>query len=107
MCTQCTLPERNMLYDVYRSAIWHAILDNFRPVSVWGTDLLIFYVVTGGSFGEAWTPYSWLQLFGMLVREGGRGKKGGGASTNLLKARSVIANDGILRNSFPDFCRDC
>ncbi|CAN0427748.1 unnamed protein product, partial [Ascophyllum nodosum] len=59
----------------YLSAIWHAILDNFRPVSVWGTDLLIFYVITGGSFGEAWTPYSWLQLFGMLVREGGRGEK--------------------------------
>ncbi|CAM9398506.1 unnamed protein product, partial [Phaeothamnion confervicola] len=49
----------------YLSAIWHAILDNFRPISVWGTDLLIFYVFTNGSFGESWTPLSWLQLAGM------------------------------------------
>ena len=95
-----------MMHDVYRSAIWHTILYNFRPVSVWGTDLLIFYVITGGSFGEAWTPYSWLQLFGTLVREGGRGEKDGGASSNLLNARSNNANDGIC-NSFPDFRRDC
>jgi hypothetical protein len=61
-----------MVYDVYRSATWHAILDNFRPVSVWVADLFIFYVITDGSFGEAWTAYSWLQLFGMLVRDGGR-----------------------------------
>ncbi|CAM9136661.1 unnamed protein product [Chrysoparadoxa australica] len=51
----------------YLSAIWHAILDNFRPVSVWGTDLIIFYVFTKGGFGEAWTSTSWLQLAGMMV----------------------------------------
>ncbi|KAG5178524.1 hypothetical protein JKP88DRAFT_269098 [Tribonema minus] len=51
----------------YLSAIWHAILDNFRPVSVWGTDLAIFYIFTAGAFGEAWTRYSWLQAVGMLV----------------------------------------
>lgn len=51
----------------YLSSIWHAILDNFRPVSVWGTDLLIYYVFTHGQFGEAWTPYSWLQFSGMCI----------------------------------------
>lgn len=49
------------------NSIWHAILDNFRPISVWGTDLLIFYVFTNGNFGEAWTAWSWLQLGGMLL----------------------------------------
>lgn len=56
--------SRHCLY----SAIWHAILDNFRPVSVWGTDLVIFYFITNGTFGEAWTHYSWLQFSGMMVR---------------------------------------
>jgi hypothetical protein len=28
------------------SAIWHAILDNFRPIAVWGADLLLFYYIT-------------------------------------------------------------
>ena len=51
----------------FLSSIWHAILDNFRPVSVWGTDLLLFYVFTGGRFGEVWTEWSWLQLGGMMV----------------------------------------
>ena len=49
------------------SSVWHAILDCFRPVSVWGTDLLIFYAITNGTFGEAWTNWSYLQLTGMLL----------------------------------------
>ncbi|CCI42625.1 unnamed protein product [Albugo candida] len=49
------------------NSIWHAILDNFRPITVWGTDLLLFYSFTNGFFGEAWTTWSWLQLFGMMV----------------------------------------
>merc|ERR1711935_856277 len=26
------------------NSVWHAILDNFRPITVWITDLFIFYV---------------------------------------------------------------
>lgn len=48
------------------NSVWHAILDNFRPITVWGTDLFIFYYVTP-SFGEQWTVWSWLQLAGMFV----------------------------------------
>jgi hypothetical protein len=33
----------------YLSAIWHAILDNFRPITIWGLDLAIFYVLLPGS----------------------------------------------------------
>ena len=49
------------------SSIWHSILDNFRPMTVWITDLVIFYLLTSGSFGEPWTRYSWIQLVGMVV----------------------------------------
>jgi hypothetical protein len=48
-------------------SVWHAILDNFRPATVWGTDMLIFYCVTA-AFGEPWNqPWSFVQLFGMFV----------------------------------------
>lgn len=47
-------------------AVWHAILDNFRPISVWSVDLLIF-VITSGAYGEDWTVYSWLQLAGLVL----------------------------------------
>ena len=49
----------------YLSAIWHAILDNFRPITIWGMGLLIHYAGTG--YGEAWVPASWLQLAGLIV----------------------------------------
>jgi drug/metabolite transporter (DMT)-like permease len=47
-------------------SVWHAILDNFRPVTVWGMDLYIFYFISQ-AFGEQWTNWSFLQLFGMFV----------------------------------------
>lgn len=49
------------------SSVWHSILDNFRPVTVWATDLFIFYVLTGGRYGEAWNRYSWVQLGGLVI----------------------------------------
>ncbi|KAG7385792.1 hypothetical protein PHYPSEUDO_001037 [Phytophthora pseudosyringae] len=49
------------------NSIWHAILDNFRPVTVWGADLMLFYFFTQGEFGERWTIWSWLQLAGVLT----------------------------------------
>lgn len=50
------------------NSIWHAILDNFRPITVWLTDLMIFYVISQvDGFGEPWTKYSIIQLFGMCV----------------------------------------
>eukprot|EP00584_Thalassiosira_punctigera_P007795 CAMPEP_0172532542 /NCGR_PEP_ID=MMETSP1067-20121228/5560_1 /TAXON_ID=265564 ORGANISM="Thalassiosira punctigera, Strain Tpunct2005C2" /NCGR_SAMPLE_ID=MMETSP1067 /ASSEMBLY_ACC=CAM_ASM_000444 /LENGTH=481 /DNA_ID=CAMNT_0013317073 /DNA_START=144 /DNA_END=1589 /DNA_ORIENTATION=+ len=48
------------------SSVWHAILDNFRPITVWATDLFIFYHINP-FFGEAWTTYSYLQIGGMAV----------------------------------------
>ena len=48
------------------SSVWHAILDNFRPITVWVTDLFIFYYINP-LFGEVWTQYSYLQIVGMAV----------------------------------------
>lgn len=48
------------------NSIWHAILDNFRPITVWLTDMVIFYFINE-AFGEPWTKYSYLQLAGMFV----------------------------------------
>lgn len=48
------------------NSVWHAILDNFRPITVWGTDMFIFYCITK-HFGESWGKYSWVQLLGMFV----------------------------------------
>ena len=28
------------------SSVWHSILDNFRPITVWVTDLIIYYFFT-------------------------------------------------------------
>jgi hypothetical protein len=51
------------------NSIWHAILDNFRPITVWTTDLVIYYVIVHqmGDLGEPWTKWSFIQLTGMFV----------------------------------------
>jgi hypothetical protein len=48
------------------NSIWHAILDNFRPITVWLVDMVIFYLVSP-AFGEPWTNWSYLQVVGMTV----------------------------------------
>ncbi|VEU34104.1 unnamed protein product [Pseudo-nitzschia multistriata] len=59
-------------------SVWHAILDNFRPISVWFVELLIYYVFSSTtnasrsptpqlSFGEDWTPWSWIQVCALVV----------------------------------------
>ena len=54
-------------------SVWHAILDNFRPITVWAVDLMLYYTVTAGGFGEAWTyPGSYVQLAGLVVLVGRR-----------------------------------
>jgi hypothetical protein len=80
------------------NSVWHAILDNFRPITVWGTDLFIFYLVTT-SFGESWTIYSWIQLAGMGVLLYGT------AVYNAPNAGSIKLTGGIL-NCFMDFSED-
>ena len=47
-------------------SVWRSILDNFRPISVWSVDLIIFYFFNR-SYGEALTSWSWLQLLGLYT----------------------------------------
>lgn len=47
-------------------SVWHAILDNFRPVSVWITQLVLFQI-TAQKFGEKWSSGSYLQLAGLVL----------------------------------------
>lgn len=51
------------------NSVWHSILDNFRPITVWITDLTIYYVIAAAThdMGEPWTKYSFVQLMGMFV----------------------------------------
>jgi len=46
-------------------SVWHAILDNFRPITIWGFGLMIHSF--GSQYGEVWTSASWLQLAGLIV----------------------------------------
>jgi len=63
-----------LLYNVFAclvtfmlNSVWHAILDNFRPITVWGVDMAIYYYFTNGALGEPWTKWSFVQLFAMFV----------------------------------------
>lgn len=57
----------SVLVTFMMSSVWHAILDNFRPLTIWVVELLLYYSFTHGRFGERWNIGSWLQLAGMLV----------------------------------------
>jgi multidrug transporter EmrE-like cation transporter len=48
------------------NSVWHAILDNFRPITVWMSSLVIFYFIAP-HFGEAWSNHSYIQLVGVAV----------------------------------------
>ena len=48
------------------NSIWHAILDNFRPIAVWCCELIMYYCIST-SGGEEWTKWSFVQLFGLFV----------------------------------------
>ncbi len=55
-----------LLVTFILDSVWRAIFDNFRPISVWIFDLAIFYGVTT-AFGEPWTKWCWIQLFGLCI----------------------------------------
>jgi hypothetical protein len=80
------------------NSVWHAILDNFRPITVWGTDLFIFYFITT-TFGESWTVWSFLQLLGMFVLLYGT------AVYNAPNPGSVRLTGGLM-NCFMDFSEE-
>jgi len=56
----------SVLVTFMLSSVWHAILDNFRPITIWATQLAIF-ALSGGTHGEKWSRGSYLQLLGLAV----------------------------------------
>jgi len=56
----------SVLVTYMLSSVWHAILDNFRPISIWAVELFM-YGYTNGEHGEKWTKGSYLQLAGLGV----------------------------------------
>lgn len=80
------------------NSVWHAILDNFRPITVWVVDLVIFYCISK-SFGEAWTVWSFLQLLGMAVLLYGT------AVYNAPNDGSIKLTGGVL-DCFMDFSEE-
>ena len=59
----------SVLVTYMMSSVWHAILDNFRPITIWVVQLSIYYCFNGkeNGYGEAWTAGSWLELGGMAL----------------------------------------
>ena len=51
----------SVLVTFMLSSVWHAILDNFRPITIWATQLAI-YSLSGGVHGEKWSRGSYLQV---------------------------------------------
>ena len=56
----------SVLVTLMLSSVWHAILDNFRPISIWAVQIVI-YQLTDGAHGETWGPGSYSQLIGLGV----------------------------------------
>lgn len=57
----------SVLITFMMSSVWHAILDNFRPISIWTMELALYYAFSGAHIGEPWTKGSWVQLAGLVV----------------------------------------
>jgi len=64
----CTYNMSGIAVTGALSAVHRAILEASRTSLIWAFGLFVHYVVDRTSaFGEALTPYSWLQLLGFLV----------------------------------------
>lgn len=57
-----------MLVTYALSAVHRTMLEASRTAVIWIIDLLMhYYIAPSSSFGEVWTNWSWLQLFGFVV----------------------------------------
>lgn len=60
------------------SAVHRTMLEASRTMAIWLVDLGVHYFIDSGvGFGEAWLPYSGLQLLGFFVLIGGQSVYGG------------------------------
>ena len=57
-----------MLVTYALSAVHRTMLEASRTAVIWIIDLMMhYYIAPSSSFGEVWTDWSWLQLFGFVV----------------------------------------
>ncbi|GJQ13292.1 hypothetical protein GpartN1_g5083.t1 [Galdieria partita] len=49
------------------SSMFRTLLETMRTMIVWIVDILIYYVISQGRFGEPWTQYSFLQVIGFIL----------------------------------------
>jgi len=82
----------SVLVTFMLSSVWHSILDNFRPVSIWLVELLLNYVITDGEHGEPWTRGSFLQLGGLAVMLFGTAVYNGSVSLPGVPTKPLLAS---------------
>mmetsp|Transcript_12649 Transcript_12649/g.21379 ORF Transcript_12649/g.21379 Transcript_12649/m.21379 type:complete len:366 (+) Transcript_12649:419-1516(+) len=84
-------------------AVWHSILDLWRPVSVWLLSLAIHYSTEltlpgGASYGEAWVwPGSLVQLFAMGLLLYGTAIYNGSVAVPALVLSFLVASGVVAR----------
>jgi len=95
----------SVLVTYMMSSVWHAILDNFRPVTIWVVQLTIYYSFSHGQYGESWTDGSYLQLAGMCLLLGGTAVYNGSIKVpglaggpSLLEGSSTMASSALSRS---------
>ena len=82
----------SVLVTYMMSSVWHAILDNFRPITIWAVQIAL-YSITDGKHGEAWTRGSYLQLAGLCVMLLGTAIYNG-----TVGVPGIAANDLLSKN---------
>jgi len=80
----------SVLVTVMLSSVWHAILDNFRPITIWAVQLAL-YSWTDGVHGERWGDGSYLQLIGLGVMLLGTAIYNGTVTFPGLPAKDLLA----------------
>ncbi|KAG2495148.1 hypothetical protein HYH03_006756 [Edaphochlamys debaryana] len=51
-----------------QGAVFLTVIESLRTISVWGVMLILFYArVAGGTLGEAWSSWSWMQVGGFMI----------------------------------------
>ncbi|EME27408.1 Solute carrier family 35 member F6 [Galdieria sulphuraria] len=48
------------------SSMFRTLLETMRTMIVWIVDILLYYFISQGQFGEPWTQYSFLQVIGFM-----------------------------------------
>jgi len=86
------------------NSIWHAIMDNCRPIAVWLISLGLYY--TTGRVGEPWRMTSWLELAGIVVLVYGTAVYSGHVKFPGIPEEGVVEEaepeQALIRDSFRD-----